>query len=411
MHTPSRMFSSGPTFLFCFLAALAEGYDLQSAAIAMQKLVVHFELGRAQTTWIPTSNVVGLFIGAALGGWLADRTGRKTVLVTSMIAFGLFSMGTALAADANMLIAMRFLTGLGLGGAMPNIIALTAEASRPQERALRVTLLTAGIPFGGALVPLIALILGPEFDWRTIFWVGGVFPVLVGVVMIFLLPESAAYAAMRVQRAAAGIQDRRSVATALFGAGRALPTLLLWSVFLMTLLVLYLLLNWLPFLMSGMGFTPGQAAKVSFAFTVGGGFGALALGVMMDRLGSRITFIVTYLAMAVAIFLLAQQDYPLFAVLLIAFAVGFFVIGSQFMLYGITPTYYPLEVRATGIGWAIAIGRIGAVIGPLFAGKMLEAGIAPQDIILAVLPAIVIALVAAIALIVLGPNSTQEVSE
>lgn len=391
------------TLLLCFLGALAEGYDLQSASITIQKLVAHFALSPAARTWVPTANVLGLFLGALAGGWLADRIGRKQVLSYSMLLLGLFSLATAYATSAEMLIWMRFLTGLGLGGAMPNLIALVAETGRIETRAARVTFLTAGMPFGGMLVPLLALGLGPDFDWRTIFVAGGVAPILISAVMFAFLHESGEFLA--VGRSA---PDVRFAGTAriLFGEGRGAATVALWTISLGTLVVLYLLLNWLPYLLSGMGFGPAEVAIIAFSFTAGGGFGALGLGWLLVKAGRRVTLLFAYLA--IPIVLTVFSALTAFSTLtVVAFFLGVFVIGSQFVIYGILPLYYPVQIRGTGVGWAVAMGRVGAVLGPLFAGRMLEAGASSQEIMVATIPVVCVALVAIILLLFVlrAPNA------
>lgn len=243
------------SFVLCFMASMVEGYDLQAGAVVLRKLVAAFALTPAQTTWVPTANTAGLLIGAMLGGWLADRIGRKTVLTTSMVLFGFFSVATAYAWDAPSLLALRLLVGLGLGGAMPNIIALLAEwgGSSGQTSASmisRVTAQAAGIPLGGFVCTALTLSLGATFDWKTIILVGGYAPIIVAALMLPLLQESPVYLRNKALRASGGAQQRVSTGEALFGGERTLPTLLLWVSFLSTLIVLYLLLSWLPLLMT-----------------------------------------------------------------------------------------------------------------------------------------------------------------
>jgi AAHS family 3-hydroxyphenylpropionic acid transporter len=250
------------------------------------------------------------------------------------------------------------------------------------------------MPFGGMMVPLIALALGPDFDWRVIFWIGGVAPLAIGAAMYARLGESPEFAAAR----STGKEEHARVSAILFGAGRAAATISLWLVSLATLIVLYLLLNWLPYLLAGMGFAPAQVAMIAFAFTVGGGFGALVLGFALGLAGRRATLLIANLA--IPGLLIAFTQISAFGLLApVAFGLGFFVIGSQFLIYGILPVYYPVQMRGTGVDWGVAVGRVGAVLGPLIAGRMLEGGASAQDIVAATIPAICLALAAIVVLL------------
>lgn len=398
MNDDARTRGNAATFLLCFVAALIEGYDLQAAGVTAPRFAPEFGLSPAQLGWVFSSNTIGLFIGAALGGWMADRIGRKTVLVGSMVTFGLFTLGTAVATDTSMLIWMRFLTGLGLGGAMPNLIALSAETGSTANRATKVTMLTAGIPFGGGIAGGIVFLV-PEVDWRTVFVIGGVAPIVAALAMVFWLRESRGYLAARADRGAVREPMLKGVSAVLFGERRAAATLLSWASFFFTLLVLYLLLNWLPSLLIGKGFTRPEAVLASLMFTLGGGVGAIVLGAVA-RLGhERLLYFVTYVAMAAALATLAAIGHD-FALALVASAVaGVFVVGSQFLLYGLCATLYPVRERGTGVGWAVAVGRLGSVAGPALAGAMLAAGRPPSDVFYMILPAIGVALVAVMLLV------------
>jgi MFS transporter, AAHS family, 3-hydroxyphenylpropionic acid transporter len=371
------------TFALCFLASLVEGFDIQSAGVVAPKFAPVFELTPAQLGWVFSSNTFGLFLGAALGGSVSDRFGRRTVLITSMLVFGIFSLGTALAPTTETLIAMRFLTGLGLGGAMPNLIALTAETGASSNRALKVTLITAGIPLGGSLASLLAWVGGPALEWQAIFWVGGAAPLVVGVLMLFLLPESQAFTKARLEPT-----RRMSTTTALFGGGRAIRTLALWIGFLLTLIVLYLILNWLPSLLISKGFAQSDATLGTLLFAFGGAVGAVALGLAMSRLGWKVIVTASYAGMALTLFLMANVERDTPTMLAIAFGIGFFVIGAQYLLYGLSPVIYPSSVRGTGVGWGVAVGRLGAIAGPAMAAAILAAGLTATDVLLAMQPVI-----------------------
>ncbi|MEI9851389.1 MAG: MFS transporter [Sphingomonas sp.] len=259
-------------------------------------------------------------------------------------------------------------------------------------------MLTAGIPFGGGFAGGIVF-LAPEVDWRTVFVIGGVAPIVAAAAMVFWLRESQGYLAARADRGAAREPMLGGVARALFGEGRAAATLLSWASFFFTLLVLYLLLNWLPSLLIGKGFTRPEAVLASLMFTLGGGVGAIGLG-SLARLGhERALYFVTYVAMAAALATLAAIGHDFVLALVASAVAGVFVVGSQFLLYGLCATLYPVRVRGAGVGWAVAVGRLGSVAGPALGGAMLAAGRPPSDVFFMIIPAIGVALVAVMLLI------------
>lgn len=290
---------------------------------------------------------------------------------------------------------MRFLTGLGLGGAMPNLIALTAETGGAANRATRVTMITAGIPLGGSLASLQAWLGGADMDWRSIFWVGGLTPMIVGALMFLLLRESSGYAS--AQDGGQG-GARESTRSALFGNGSARRTLLLWVGFFFTLVVLYLILNWLPSLLIGKGFARSDATLGTLLFAFGGAAGAVVLGWAMRNFGWRLIVTGSYLGMAVSLFVMSAIGKDVPTMLGTAFAIGFFVIGAQYLLYGLSPTLYATRVRGTGVGWGVAVGRLGAIAGPAIAAAMLANGGGATAVLIAMLPVIAIAFVAVLML-------------
>ena len=383
--TPGRSAESSTrlTIALCFGAALVEGLDIVAAGIVAPKLVSAFDLTPSQAGWMFSSSTIGLLLGAVIGGWIADRIGRKKVLIASMLMFGLMSLVTALTTTTEVLFASRFLTGLGLGGAMPNLIALSAEAGPPHLRTTLVTMMFSGVPLGGAVGGAIALWGGAAENWRILFYVGGAGPLVLAILLAFMLPESRMFEKARADRAtrvAAGTPAalQPSLLTILFGEGRALTTLMLWVSFFSTLIAIYLLINWLPLLLVGQGYSRPNAAMMSMISNVGGGIGAIALGLMMDRGSKKIVMVGTYVGMGLALLMMlyvfrsGSLGLPLVAVT--SFAVGFFVIGAQLVLYGVAPNYYVTAVRATGVGSAVAAGRVGSVVGPLLAGQMVGGG-------------------------------------
>ena len=381
------------------MAALLEGFDTQSMGVAAPKLVPEFALSATQASFIFSATTVGLFIGAAVGGRTADRLGRKRTLTLSMLLFGLCSLLTSLSVGPKTLFIARLLTGLGLGGAMPNFNALASEAAHSSRRLRSVTVVMAGMPFGGLLAGLIALGEGLGWSWRVIFYVGGVAPVVLAALMWRFLPESREFTG-RVDLAdgPGARQPLEAVTSVLFGSRQALTTLELWGGFFFTQLVLLLMLNWLPSLFVGLGFSRAQASLASMCFNFSGACGSILLGQLHAGVRRRLWVILTYTGMAVALIAVpsAGRSFPL-AALAIGCA-GVFIIGAQLILFALAPLYYAAAVRGTGVGAAVAIGRLGSVVGPLYAGALLASGGGSSTVLLGIVPFVAIGGASALAL-------------
>ena len=385
--------------MFCAVAALLEGFDTQSMGVAAPKLVPEFALSATQASFIFSATTVGLFIGAAVGGRTADRLGRKQTLTLSMLLFGLCSLLTSLSVGPTTLFIARLLTGLGLGGAMPNFIALASEAAHSSSRLRSVTVVMAGMPFGGLLAGLIALGGGLGWSWRVIFYVGGVAPVVLAALMWRFLPESRELTGrLDLADGPGARQPLEAVTGVLFGPRQGLTTLELWGGFFFTQLVLLLMLNWLPSLFVGLGFSRAQASLASMCFNFSGACGSILLGQLHAGVRRRLWVVLTYTGMAVALIAVpsAGRSFPL-AALAIGCA-GVFIIGAQLILFALAPLYYAAAVRGTGVGAAVAIGRLGSVAGPLYAGALLASGGGSSTVLLGIVPFVAIGGASALAL-------------
>ena len=226
-----------------------------------------------------SAGTFGLLPDAMFGGRLADCIGRKQVLTLSACIFGLLSIATAFVTRFDMLVVVRVLMGIGLGGALPNLIALSSEAVSPRARNTAVSVMYCGIPFGGVIASVIGMLSAGDTDWRHIFYVGGAGPLVLVPLLIAFLPESKAFA----QAANRAMSKPAPVVDVLFAERRALSTMQLWISDFCTLIVLYFLLNWLPLLMTARGLGRSEVGLVQIFFNIGGGFGALFIGILMDR--------------------------------------------------------------------------------------------------------------------------------
>lgn len=367
----------------CFGIAALEGYDIQAFGVAAPHMAPELGLGPAALGWAGSAAMFGLVVGALSGGWLADRFGRRPVLTVSVALFGIFSVVTAFSNSFEMLTLARLATGVGFGGAMPNLIAIATEISPPNRRAMTTTSMFCGLPAGGAVVALLAQFGGEALDWRTIFMIGGALPLLLAPVVFFFLPET---------RPAPSEDVDRRVMRGLFTQGRATATLLIWMIFALDLLVTYLLLNWLPTLVVAKGFTAADGASASFWMNIASVGGALFLGWTADRFGYRWLLVAVFAGLAAALYVLAQAT-GMAAIIAGSAAAGLTVVGGLYVLYALAPTYYPPHIRAAGAGAAIAFGRLGSIGGPLIAGELRAAGYGPGDVLMTLIPAVLLATV------------------
>lgn len=379
----------------CLLAAMLEGFDIASMGVAAPKMVPALGLSKPEAGLAFSASLLGLLVGAAGCGPLADRFGRKPVLLAAVITYGLFSLTTAFAVDYAVLLTVRGLTGIGLGGAMPMLIAIASELAPEKRRTVVVSSVTAGMPLGGALVGLVARTELAQADWRLIFIVGGVAPLLMAGVLWLWLPETR-QAAERVKGAAL---------SALFGKGRLPTTLSLWVSFAAIALVLHLFLNWLPILIVDRGFDARAGAGVSTLFNLGGVAGGVLAGLAIDRLGGRWPLAAVFVGLIGVLIMMAAPNASIGLTALLAFAVGFLIMAAQFGLYGMGPSYYAPAVRGTGVGAAIAAGRFGSALGPMAAGELLGAGASGSQVVWFTVPVVLICAAAAMTLTVVGKRA------
>jgi MFS transporter, AAHS family, 4-hydroxybenzoate transporter len=418
--------------LACAAVLFLDGFDTQGIGYVAPDLAHDWSLERGALGPVFSAGLFGNLIGALVFGPVADRIGRKRIIVLSTAAFGLGTLATVFAQDISSLLVIRFLTGLGLGGALPNAIALTSEFSPYRRRATMVMAMFVGFSVGSALSGLIAAALIPAFGWRSIFLIGGIAPLLLVPFLAVRLPESVRFLALSGQADARvaelltriapsvrfpatmsfGVYDAKLVGLPiahLFREGRALATLVLWAVFFMSLLDLYLLLNWLPTVLNDLGASVSVAAAVGAMLQVGGIVGTLTLGQFIDRFSFR-ALALAYLFAAVAIVIVGFSAQSIaFAMFAISCA-GFFLVSGHIATIALAAAYYPTAARSTGVGWAIGIGRVGSIVGPLIGGIMLARRVDVQSLFMA---AAVPALVASIAGLVLArivPSSSATVS-
>lgn len=386
--TPAAVPHRLVTMALCFLVAMLEGYDLQVISSVGPHLAKQMHLTPDKIGVFFSATLVGLAIGAVIGGWLADRIGRKAALIWSVVALGAFTFATAFSTTFEAVIAFRVLAGIGLGGAMPTLIALVAEVAGGAKTTAAVTTVIVGQPSGGILSGIVGKTAAEAYGWPSLFLVGGALTVLIAPLLWKMLPET------RAMDSAASGAARMPIGQALFGEGRAAGTILLWVTFILTLALLSVLLSWTPLLVMAKGYPRPVGINAIIAINLGGILGGLVISRAIDRFGIRWPLLALYLLMTVSLYLFAHSQ-NISAVMLLAGLAGFAVLGAQFSLYGVAPQLYPPTGRGSGVGVAVAMGRIGSILGPIVIGGLLTAGSSENQAVLVMAP---IALAAGVAL-------------
>jgi MFS transporter, AAHS family, 3-hydroxyphenylpropionic acid transporter len=377
----ARLPEKSVTILFCFLVAFCEGIDLQAAGVAAAGIGAEFKPTANQFGTFFSASTFGLFFGALIGGRLADSIGRKKVLIASIGVFGLFSLMTAMAIDVRSLTWIRALTGLGLGGALPMVLALVTETSAAKRQSATVATVYAAMPLGGAAASVLSMITTTT-QWRVVFVVGGVMPLLLVPLMAVLLPESRAF---QRQLPSLGAMKAGSV-IGLFTDDRARQTVLIWFSFFLELLLLYLLLNWLPTLLVTDGFTKAEAAGAQIGFNLGGVLSAVLVGYLLGSRFRNSGIVAIFIMVPVLLVALAQAPADFRIVAPAVCVLGCGILAAQAFLYVSAPVIYPTLIRGIGVGAAVAFGRVGSIVGPKLGGALKAAGHGPSQLLMDLLP-------------------------
>ncbi|HET8696592.1 MAG TPA: MFS transporter [Gammaproteobacteria bacterium] len=401
------------TFLLCAGVLFADGFDVQG--ITYVAPAISQEWGLARGAFGPTfsAGLLGVLLGAIFIAPLADRIGRRRVVIGACVAFGLCTLATLLAGSLSTLLPIRLVTGLGLGAAIPNAIALASEYAPKRWRATTVMFVASGLSVGSVVAGVAASRLIPTVGWHGIFVIGGVLPLLLAAALGRWLPESLRFLAALPAREAdarrllavltgAPVPEDARVTTGdaaagkatvvdLFKEQRARSTVLLWIAFFMSLLNVYLTVNWLPTSLNASGFSLSDAALLTSIYHSGGVAGIYVLGLAMDRVGAKPILIAAFVLAAAGFYTFATvPGLSVGAMTAVLIATGFGVVGAQGGINTITSMIYPVAMRSTGLGWALGVGRVGSIVGPTIGGMVLASAADPRSAYLVcIVPALV----------------------
>lgn len=385
--------------LLAALSIVVDGFDGQLIGFAIPVLLKEWNLARSAFAPVVAAGLIGMGIGSACAGIFADRFGRRWAVIGSVLVFGMATCCIGFAPDITTIAALRFVAGLGIGGALPSSTTMTAEFTPAHRRTLAVTATIVCVPLGGMLAGLFAHVVLPSYGWRGLFLIGGILPIVLGVLLLFTLPESPRFLARRPARWSelsrllkrmsrtvatdAVFTDLREQAaeqhrgvSALFKQGRARDSIAIWIAFFMCLLAVYSAFSWLPTMLSAQGLSLAVAGSGLTAYNLGGVVGALACAVAIARYGSRWPLLLCSLGGALSAALMLGLDAKSNTALLI-FGLGvhgLFVNAVQSTMYALCAYVYPTGIRATGTASALAFGRLGAITSGFAGAVVITAG-------------------------------------
>ncbi len=380
--------------ILCGLCLMIDGFDVQAMGYVAPALIKDWHLSGPALGPVFSAALFGVLVGSLLFSMLADKIGRRPVLVGATLFFGLMTLWTGRADSMNELLAARFVAGMGLGGIMPNAVALIGEFSPLKSRVAVVMIVANGFNIGAAFGGFLAAWLIPSYGWRSVFYLGAAVPTAIAILMVFLLPESLQFLVLqgkksyvtkwlkRIDPAAVTDDSSRYIvreqkkegvpAVHLFSQGRAAVTSLLWAIFFINLLNLYLLASWLPTVVSAAGYATSTAVLVGTSLQVGGLLASFVMAGFVRRLGIIPVLLLGFLIGSISIAMIGVVAGTLSVLVTAVFMAGWGVVGNQGTLNALASTYYPTYLRSTGVGWCLGIGRIGAIVGPLFAGELMR---------------------------------------
>jgi AAHS family 4-hydroxybenzoate transporter-like MFS transporter len=392
-------------FAICILIVMCDGFDTQAVAYVAPSIAAEWKVAPGSFGPVFAAVLLGAMLGAFVFGYLGDKFGRKGILALCVTWFGLFNIASAFAPSIASFMILRLLCGIGLGGAIPNVMALVAEFAPARNRATLIAITWSGFALGAVLGGIISVPLIASFGWMSVFVAGGVLPLCLVPLILLVLPESIKFliVARRSPSVIASILQRidpgakiadsavfvldeaqpgRGHVSALFKDGLAVGSIFLCLAFFMSLLLVYLFINWIPLLLNQAGLPLHHALMGTIVFNLSGIIGSLLWTQLIDReVAKPITILIAaYLLGAAAVFSIGYAGTALAPIMATIFLSGFFVIGVQLSLNAYITNYYPTAIRGTGVGWSQVVGRLGSLSGPLVGGVLVARGMAPSEL-------------------------------
>jgi AAHS family 4-hydroxybenzoate transporter-like MFS transporter len=380
-------------FALCFLIVLADGFDTAAIGFIAPSLLKEWGIDKPALKGVLSAALFGLAAGALSSGPLADRLGRKKLLVAAVGLFGLACLASAFSQSLEQLTTLRFVTGLGLGAAMPNAVTLMSEYCPARLRATLTNAMFCGFPLGAAFGGFLAAWMIPQFGWRSVLTLGGIAPLCLALAMALLLPESVRFMVARglpierIRAALARISASAAAATSFHlsesrpaAEGRAgialvlsrpyvVGSVMLWVTYFMGLVIFYALINWMPILFKDAGLDPKSATLIAALFPLGG-CGAVLAGWLMDRYDGNWIIAIGFAVTSLLIWLIGQVAGQVGFLVLVVFLGGAFMNTAQSSLPALAAAFYPTAGRATGVSWMLGFGRFGGIAGSLLVAEL-----------------------------------------
>ncbi|HEV7407174.1 MAG TPA: MFS transporter [Bradyrhizobium sp.] len=392
-------------FTICVLIIMCDGFDTQAVAYVAPSIASEWKLPAGSFGPVFAAVLLGAMAGAFVFGLLGDKFGRKRILVLCVVWFGVLNIASAYAPSITPFIVLRLLCGIGLGGAIPNVMALVAEYAPARKRSTLIAIAWSGFALGAVLGGIISVPLISKFGWTSVFVVGGILPLCLVPFIVFALPESIKFLIVARPKAAAVAsilqkinprqhvdgnsvffldegQPGRGQISQLFRDGLAVGSVFLCLAFFMSLMLVYLFINWIPLLLSQAGLPLQHALMGTIIFNLSGIFGSILWTQLIDRKIGRpiVILIAAYFVGALAVFSIGYVGTAFWPIMGAIFLSGFFVIGVQLSLNAYITNYYPTSIRGTGVGWSQVVGRSGSLAGPLVGGVLVSQGMTPSQL-------------------------------
>lgn len=398
------------------LTVVMDGFDVQAMGYVAPAIIKEWGVSKANLGPVFGAGLFGMLVGSLTLSVLADKIGRRPVLIWATVFFAVCMLATAQVTTIIGLQILRFVTGLGLGAIMPNAMALAGEFSPKRKKVTLMMLVSCGFTVGAVLGGLLSAVMIPALGWRSVFYLGGAFPLAMAVLMYFFVPESMQFLVIKGRKLESVADTLRRIDSSvridrdsryvvpeakqggapmvdLFREGRAKATILLWVVNFMNLLNLYFLSNWLPTIANSAGLSTSTAVLVGTALQAGGVLGTVLMGPVIDRIGFFKVLVPSFAIAAFTIAMIGQSTVALPLLFLVVAVTGFCIIGGQPAVNALAATYYPTALRSTGVGWSLGIGRVGSIVGPVLGGELIRLNWSNSDIFLAMaVPTVISAL-------------------